>query len=197
MESLSEVTCDDFAAALTPARVRWLQLFCALPIALVLFAWVGVALAHLTGGVEERPKEGLLIVQAATALHALNFFVNAPIWFFFTGRWLSPDYLAKAAHRSIKRLDKSRASEPADKCVALIEKMVFLRFLALGSAAGVGVCVVCFAAVMVALPEHPILWLNGITTIPFLVWAAGNFPLAERLKEIFRARIAAPGAPIA
>jgi len=191
MDSLSEVRFDDFDAALTPARVRRLRWFCALPVAMVVITWIAAVAAFLTGGAGERPEQGLLIVQIATAFHAVGFFANAPLWFFFTGRWLSPGYLAMAAHREIRGLGTARATEPADKCVTLIEKMVYMRTLALGSAAGTGVVAVCFAAVMVVLPDHPVFWLNGATTIPFLVWAAMNYPTRERLQALFLDRIAA------
>ena len=191
MDSLSEVPFDDFDAALPTARVRRLRLFCALPVAMVVIAWIAAVAASLARGGGGRPEQGLLLVQIATAFHAIGFFANVPLWFFFTGRWLSPDYLAKAAHREIRGLGNARATEPADKCVALVEKMVFLRTLALGGAAGTGVVAVFFAAVMGVLPDRPVFWLNGATTIPFLVWAAMSFPTRERLQALFLDRIAA------
>jgi hypothetical protein len=191
VDSLSEVRFDDFDAALTPARVRRLQLCCAPPLVMVVVTWTAAVAIYLAGGAGEQHKESMLIVQVATAFHAFGFFVNAPLWFLFTGRWLSPGYLAKAAHREIRALANAPAAEPADKCVSLIEKMVWMRTLALGSAAGTGVVAVCIAAIMVVLPDHPVYWLNGVTTIPFLVWAAMNFPTRERLQALFLDRIAA------
>ena len=134
------------------------------------------------------------MARIGTALHVFSFCSGILLWFTYTHFLLSPRGLERAAQRPVRGIGGigriSVATEPVEKCVVLIEKFVFLRFMAVLAGAGVGMFAAWCAVLSGVMRDQPVYWLNAVTTVLFVLWAWRHFPTGERLQDVFLQKIA-------
>lgn len=192
MDSLSETSLEAFAAALTPERLRRLQLIYAVLGLCVLLEWGLAAALHVVGPVGDWDG-GMPPVQTIgilSGVHGVLFAASLVCGSAYAARQLSPERLRKAVELPVRRPNGKLATGPAAKCVAVVQRALHVRLFSLYGPASFGGAVGCVAAVMGVLRVRPVFWLNAASAVPFLVLALRTFPTADRLKAIFVERIA-------
>lgn len=86
------------------------------------------------------------------------------------------------------RMRFAQGAEDAEGALATIRGALILRLAMLEAPALFGVIVCLLSAKTGALAAQPLFWLNGITALIFLVFAATGFPTRDRVEAIHEAR---------
>lgn len=198
MESLSEVTLEEFEAELAPAQLRPLQI-----VYVACAQWllaIGAVLAILEVQGLLRPPDrssgvGSLAIVLTLATLA-TFCVLHWLAHWLSARQLSPERLARAARGEWYPVLGPAARSPAGACLNLIRKTLFLRLVCYDAAATLGVAALVAAGILGALREHPVLWLNLLPAAALLGHIVFAFPTRGRLRALFLESIAAARRPI-
>jgi len=197
MESLSEVAVSDFEAALTPPRVRLLQVIhAAFGLSMVTFGLVVVALhRHGSFGSGTAPAAAPLIVQVMTGLNFVGFCTCWTLGARFFSAHLSSARLARAVRQEFRDPAGRPIADPAEKCVAIIRKASFWRLLCLDVAASFSFATCLVAVVLGVMQGRPVYWINAAPGLLLIAYLAITFPTASRLRTLFLVKIAGAWRP--
>ena len=189
MESLSDVTVEEFEAALTPERLRPLQMIqAACGFGVVAFgAILGVLLTQQSATAQPGNMQVIQILSVLNAAWFVGSHMTASVLY---GLFFSPARLARAAQGEMRGPDGQGLHSPAEKCIVLIWIATILRLAVLESSAVIGFVACLFAIQFGVIRDHPEYWANFATCVLFLGYAAFTVPSRERLRDVFLTRIA-------
>ncbi len=190
VQSLSEVSLSDFKQALTEGSVRVLQIiFLALAAGILVFGFAIILLvSHRAPAVVDSSL--LSIMNTMSILNIAFAAVAIAAGKFISDRQFSEANLAGAVTKSFR--NKAGASldlSPAQRCLAVIRIAFILRVALMEMAAYLGLAVTMMAAVNGIGAIEPAYFMNAATTLPVLAYILINFPTAEKIEEVFKAKI--------
>ena len=194
MESLSQVDVADFEAVLTPARLRALRLLhVGFAMAMVSMAIVAAVLAAASPG--HTAPRAVLLVKALSVANLVFFFACGMVGTRLFDRQFTPERLADALHTPMHDHVRRPVSDPAQKCLAIVRRAVFLRLVCLDVSAGFAFAVCVTGILTGVLAAHPVYWLNAAPAVLLAGYALITFPSADRLRTLFLIKIASARRP--
>ncbi|MBI2620428.1 MAG: hypothetical protein HYW57_10135 [Ignavibacteriales bacterium] len=192
MNSLSEVSIIQFQHALTSEKVRTFQVI-HLGLGLgvfgfglvVLYLWFVQGADHQPGPPDVELIQIMSIVHAAFAVSLI--FLSS----FLYEKQFRPERLRTLATQPLRTPEGNQVEDPVEKCLSIIRTGIILRLAMLEAAAFFGLVVCTIAALNGVLVQNTEYAFNAITPLFFLMVVIMTFPTAQRLEEIFRAKITA------
>ena len=170
---MSDVSLDDFRAALTPGEIRILQLICAaLALSTVMMLFVFIIVIQVNEGPDPVAAD-LSFIQIMTLVALLLTVSLLPLSGVVANRILRGGGPPATAHEAVGR----------------IRTALILRAALLEGAALFGLVVFLLAGLRGVLQQEPIYWANLFPWILFVGFVALTFPTRDRLETLFRTRI--------
>jgi hypothetical protein len=190
MESLSEVTLEEFRESVKPEDVRVLKIiFSTMALGVISFGFIIILLN--TNQSQIQPDNDIL-----STLNIMTWFnMIFTIFMIFIGKYISEKQysrsnLQKAINKNFKNSKGVIVDmTPARKCIAIIRISSILRLATLESPAFFGLVAVFLLTTNGENRIAPIYYLNFLTALPILFYIAVNFPTSAKIMEIFKTKI--------
>ncbi len=187
MDSLSDVTLEQFRPALTDTAVRTFQVIQGAIGAGIVFFFVILIVSQ--SAPVQADGDSVELVKIMTAINA---FIAAGVYFasnILFNTMFSEKRLQEAVTKTFYNQQRQPITDPAEKCLAQIRTAVIVR-LALWEAPALFGLVICMIGSMNGvIHEHPFYWINLIPSLIHVGLVVMTFPNRERLEEIFTAKI--------
>jgi len=189
MNSLREVSIDEFRSVLTDGEIRTLQVIhLAMPVGVMVFGFV-VGMMVQTNS----PLANIELITMLSAVHGMVAFGAYAAANFIYQSQFTDDRLQQAISKTFyyqrRRPYQQPITSEAGKCLAIMRTATIVR-LAMMEMPGLFGLVVCFlAALNGVIQVNAWYWLNAITALIFVGFVGITFPNKEKLEQIFQTMI--------
>jgi hypothetical protein len=184
MDSLAEVTREQFQSVLTDAAVRTFQIIQgAIGAGVAMFFTAVLFVSQQSPALPDAEAVGpvnlLSLVHAfvaAAAYAAANFFYTTAF---------KEDKLKEGVAKTLYDQQRMPITDPAEKCLAAIRTATIVRLALWEAPALFGLVVCMIASTNGLLREYSMYWLNLMTGLIFIGLVVITFPNKEKLENIF------------
>ncbi len=192
MTSLSEVTVQEFQAALTPEAVRMFQIVqgaVGMGVAVFLLIVIGMYV-NGSAAAEAAPAdnpEGLM--QAMTLVHFALLAVLLVLSAMLFNAQFSDARLRSGVNLTLNDAKGRPLTDNGSRCLALMRTAMILRLAMLEGPALFGLVICLLGAMNGFLHTHPLYWVNAASALYFIGYVVQTFPNRQRMEEIFQTRV--------
>jgi hypothetical protein len=192
MTSLSEVTVQEFQAALTPEAVRMFQIVhgaVGMGVGVFLLIVIGMYVNGLPAA-EAAPAdnpEGLM--QVMTVVHFALLAVLLVLSAMLFNAQFSDARLRSGVNLTLNDAKGRPLTDNGSRCLALMRTAMILRLAMLEGPALFGLVVCLLGAINGFLHTHPLYWVNAASALYFIGYVVQTFPNRQRMEEIFQTRV--------
>jgi len=182
--AFSNISSEQFEAALTEANVRQLQLIqAAIGMGIFVFSMViGVLYSTATG---QPRREDVELIQTLTLAHLLILSGGVAMANFLFRNLFSERQLAAAADKTVMDSNRQPVTDPALKALAHVRSAIIVRLAILEAPALFGLVICLLMTMNGVVSVAPVYLLNALSAVGFLFYVATTIPTKERLVGIF------------
>lgn len=190
MQSLSEVSLQEFQKELTPLAIRTFRIIYSALAAGVLFFLLIIFIMYTKHISLEANIDDLSYFNTLSLVNAVLIIVTFISSSFFYNRQFSKKNLQNSVTKDILDPKGNQLNlTPAQKCLSLIRTAAIIRIAPLEGSAFFGMVFTLLAVQNGVADLSPVYLLNALSVIPMLITVAATFPSTERLEKIFEEKI--------